>query len=138
MSYIKDFISKLEDFELASFKKYRYHTLMENSRNLIDEEFKSRQLDPNNYEAYLPNEEDIEQQKLESEEICPQCYSNEFYMSSEVDQISFKGHSLDLKEDFKTCLVCLYSQDKKDTLKRRNRIGWNIFGFFKLMTERRR
>ncbi|NOQ91575.1 MAG: hypothetical protein GQ552_02540, partial [Flavobacteriaceae bacterium] len=111
MSKLKEFVEKLEDFELASFYKYRFSSFMDNSKKIILKEFRKRKMYESNLDEYLPNKEDIDKQKLESSEICPRCFSNEFYSASENESITYQYATIDYNMNYKTCLVCLYSQD---------------------------
>lgn len=66
----------------------------------------------------------------EKETDCPKCFSNKFYSSVEIDQVEFNGFSSEIKNNYRTCLVCLYSSDKEIYERDKSRT-WNIFGLIR-------
>ena len=137
MSKQKEFIEKLEDFELASFYKFRFQSFMDGSKRITLAELERRKINVDDIEKYLPAKNEIDKQKLESLEICPRCYSNELYIANEKESVTFKYATLDYNVDYKTCLVCLYSQDKEDHKKEKKGL-WNIFSMLRFMINRKR
>lgn len=136
MSKLKEFVEKLENFELASFYKYRFSSFMDNSKKIILKEFRKRKMFESNLEEYFLNKEDIDKQKLESSEICPRCFSNEFYNENENESVTYQYATVDYTMNYKTCLVCLYSQDKEDHKNKRSGIR-NLFSFTNFLINRK-
>jgi len=126
MSRLQEFLDSLEDYELGAFYKYRFDSFMSGSSQKIIKELEKRRINPTQIDRL------IEQAKetigaITDKEYCPRCYSKHFYLSSETDFVSMDLVSVELHNRFKTCLVCLYSQDKSDYVKKKRRI-WTKLG----------
>ncbi|HLV40749.1 MAG TPA: hypothetical protein VKY37_00590 [Brumimicrobium sp.] len=108
MSKLQTFLDELTDSELISFYNYRYEQFMELSKDKIDSELIKRGI----------QKEDFDQFKVDilsnTEGRCPRCGSQKFYNSEEIETITYSIASLDLEVDYKTCLICLYSEDKEN------------------------
>lgn len=131
MSRFQEFIDSLEDFELLAFYKYRYDTFMEGSQQKIIAEVQKRGLHLDKVDDFIAKSKGTDSEIRESI-CCPRCYSRKFFHSDEKDLISIKDYGFEVSNDFKTCLVCLYSQDKKDYEKEKKR-AWTVFGRLKFI-----
>jgi len=132
MSKVKNFISNLNDNELASFYHFRFNSFMKNSKKIILDELKSRNIKEYQIDKYLPKLNKKIEQDVSAEKICPKCYSNKFYISNEIESITIKFETTEYIENYKTCLICLHSQDKIDRKKEKDN-SWNIFSLIKLL-----
>lgn len=59
--------------------------------------------------------------EIQNSDCCPRCYSRKFYVANEKDWIHYQHYSHEINNRFKTCVVCLYSQDKNVYEKKKNR-----------------
>ena len=134
MSRLQEFIDTLEDFELIAFYKYRYDSFMEGSQQKIMAEIEKRGLHLDKIDEIIGKSKGSDYEIQESI-CCPRCYSRKFFHSDETDLISIKEYGFEVNNDFKTCLVCLYSQDKKDYEKEK-RHTWTVFGSLKFIKKR--
>ncbi|MBI9056029.1 MAG: hypothetical protein JEY96_19565 [Bacteroidales bacterium] len=133
MRRLQYFIDSLEDFELLAFYKYRFESFMKGSQEKILKELDKRDFSLDSIDTLI-----VKNKKPESEikdEYCPRCYSKHFYLASEKDNITISYATVEINNRFKTCLVCLYSQEKAEFKKERRSI-WNIFGALKLISKR--
>jgi hypothetical protein len=137
MSKLKLFIKKIDKYELASLYKYRFNSFMPNSKKMILDELALRNKREDNINSYLKKRTTELQVDIENGKICPQCLSNEFYNSAEIENITFQYETHEYTKNYKTCLVCLYSQDKIDHKTERNKGGSNIFSFLKFLKSNR-
>lgn len=113
MSRVKDFVETLEDFELLAFYKYRYDTFLRDSQVKIMAEIERRGLSLKDVDIYSVNAE--KSVKADNDSYCPRCFSSKFYHANEMDWLRISSYySIEVTNDFKTCLVCLYSQDKQE------------------------
>ncbi len=108
MSKLKEFLEQLEDYELANFYKYRYDSFMPSSMEMIDTEIGNRKMDLSNDTLYQPDKI-IEKN---SQNYCPRCLSSKFYLANELESTTFKYSTIEYTMDYKTCLVCLFSEEK--------------------------
>jgi len=134
MSKLQDFIDSLEDFELGAFYKYRFESFMKGSQDKILKELEKRNISIDSIDSLIDKNS-----KLDSEvenKYCPRCYSKHFYLASEKDYITIKYETVEINNNFKTCLVCLYSQDKAN-YKKEKRKAWNIFGALRVISKRK-
>ena len=116
MSKLAAFISELSDHELRSFHHFRFEQFMKGSKEKIILEMEKRGIAANphdEFEHYLTRAKK-EGVFTKAESLCPRCLSEKFYTSHEVETITYHYASVDLDVDYRTCLVCLYSQDKLD------------------------
>ncbi|MDX2361856.1 MAG: hypothetical protein QNK23_13690 [Crocinitomicaceae bacterium] len=137
MSKLQNFLEVLTDSELANFFTYRYHEFMPASKEKIDLEFKSRGMRLSKLEFYKEVPDNITPERILKLEFCPRCYSKKFYTSQEIETVSYSYASIDSKVDYKTCLVCLYCQDKEMAESEGDGIA-NVFGFLNFLIKRRR
>ncbi len=134
MSRLQEFIDTLEDFELLALYKYRYDSFMKGSQQKIMVEIEKRGLQLNKLDVIIAKSKGSDNEIHESI-CCPRCYSRKFYHAHETDLISIKEYGFEISNDFKTCLVCLYSQDKKIYEKEKKR-AWSVFGRLKFIKNR--
>ena len=120
MSVLENYIVDLEDFELLALYKYRYDTFMKNSQKKIVTEIHKRNLDLKHIDDYISKAKGRDEE-LKNSVCCPRCYSRKFYLASEVDWKYSRYYSYKVTNDFKTCMVCLYSQDEKEYKKSRKK-----------------
>ncbi len=135
MSKLQDFIDSLEDFELGAFYNYRFESFMKGSQEKILKELEKRNISIDSVDSLIDKN-----RKSDSEiqnKYCPRCYSKHFYLASEKDSITIQYATIEINNDFKTCLVCLYSQEKAN-YKREKRNAWNIFGALRLISKRKK
>ncbi len=132
MSSLQNYIRALEDFELLALYKYRYDTFMKRSRNKIMTEIKNRNLNLEQIDDYINKAKgtDVE---LKNSDCCPRCYSRKSYQAKEKDWVHYRYLSYEITNNFKTCMICLYSQDKK-VYKKGKRGGW-LFRLFEKMAQ---
>ncbi|WP_139957805.1 hypothetical protein [Flavicella sediminum] len=124
MSKLENFLSNLEDFELASFYHFRFNSFLKYSKKIILNELKRRNIEELEVNKYLPVTNEKIEEDIIAEKICPKCYSNKFYSSNETESILIKFETYDYSEKYKTCLICLYSQEKINHDKKRKTL-WN-------------
>ena len=74
MESIKGFLSKLDDYELAFFVKFKHHTYMKPTRDKIQEYLNERNFNVSKMEALIA--ENPKNKLNDSEERCPRCFSN--------------------------------------------------------------
>ena len=130
MSKLQEFLDVLSDSELANFYLYRYEQFLKGSKDKIDAELSKRNISKENIEIYrLEN-------KVISEDKCPRCGSNKFYNSTEIETITYSYASVDLEVDYKTCLVCLYSEEKELGGSSQHYVG--PFGFIRGLINRKK
>ncbi|MDX1828621.1 MAG: hypothetical protein R3342_03650 [Lutibacter sp.] len=132
MSELKKFLHDLEDFELASFYHFRFNSFMKNSKEKILNELKSRNIKEYQIDKYLLKLNEKIELEIEEGKVCPKCYSDKFYNSTEIENITIQFETIRYSENYKTCLICLHSQDKIESQKEKNSI-WNIFSVIKLL-----
>lgn len=137
MSKLSNFLSELTNTELVYFYDYRYQEFLKNSKDKIDEEFSRRGINQENKYQFQNNELSAEELNnlLAEQKICPRCHSSKFYISSEIETITYSYASMDLKVDYRICLVCNYSQDKAESKSQREFVG--PFQFLKNLIGRR-
>lgn len=138
MSKLKLFIEKIDDYEIAALYHFRFNSFMPNSKKNILEELEKRNIRLDDINKYLKKETAELKNQIELRKICPRCYSNEFYNSQELEEITFQYETHEYTADYKTCLVCLYSQDKIDHEKEKNLGGTNIFSFLRFLNRNRK
>ena len=136
MSKLELFVKEIEDYELASLYHYRFNSFMPYSKKIILNELKKRNIREDNINRYLISENAELKNKVSKREICPRCFSNEFYNSKEKESVTFQYETHEYEMDYKTCLVCLYSQDKIDHEKQKEKGSTNIFSFLKFISRR--
>ena len=131
MSKLQEFLSILSNHELARFYEYRYPEFLKGSKEKIDEELKRRAMDKNNLSPHInPHNHQ------ENSTVCPQCYSSKFYTSTEIETVNYSYASVDLEVDYRTCLVCLYSEEKDRAGKDSGFVG--PFGFIRTLINRKK
>lgn len=113
MSKLQTFLDSLEDYELLALYKYRYESFMKGSKSKIIGTIKKRKL---NIEEI---DEHIERAKCTAGEIkdsvcCPRCYSRRFYHKNELDKIHNAYYYIEITNSFRTCIICCFSQEKKE------------------------
>lgn len=139
MSKLAAFLSELSDHELRAFHHFRFDQFMKGSKEKITLELENRQISFNNPDEFekhlqLAREEGIFTKRAS---LCPRCLSEKFYTSHEVETITYHYASVNLDVDYRTCLVCLYSQDKVDN--ETDRIGAvGPIGFIRKLINRKR
>lgn len=135
MSRLHEFLKELSDLELAHFYRFRYKEFIPASREKILEEMKGRGMDENELDIYTGTIPPDAAEKIRRYEMCPRCYSEKFYNSRETEMIQFSFASVEHEVDYKTCLVCLYSDDKA---KSESKVPIrSAFGFLKAMLNRK-
>jgi len=132
MSKLQNFISNLDNTELASLYHFRFNSFMKNSKKIILNELKNRNIKEYQIEKYLPKLNKKIEREITEGKVCPKCYSNKFYDSNEIENITIKFETIEYLENYKTCLICLYSQDKIDKKKEKDR-SWSVFSLIKLL-----
>lgn len=113
MSKLLNFLKTLTDFELAQFYKYRYNQFLPNSKDKIVSELKERDMNIMDLDSYKQKKH-ISNQKT----LCPKCHSSKFYTASERETIEFVRSTIEVDEYYKTCLVCLFSEEKPKNYER--------------------
>lgn len=127
MSRLKDFIDTLKDFELLAFYKYRYNTFLRDSQVKIMTEIEDRDLNLKEIDIYIANaKKNID---TDDDSYCPRCFSRKFYHANENDWLYNSYYFIEVTNDFKTCLVCLYSQDKKEYKKEKRSFWYRLTKF---------
>lgn len=53
------------------------------------------------------------QRLITHREMCPNCYSQQFFNAQEVKSMTYSYVSVEFKVDYKTCLICLYSEEQE-------------------------
>ncbi|MDG1333140.1 MAG: hypothetical protein P8P74_12475 [Crocinitomicaceae bacterium] len=112
MSKLAAFLTELSDHELRAFHHFRFNEFMKGSKEKITLEMEKRGIsspNPDEFEAQL---------KISSEDgffpnraaLCPRCLSEKFYTRHEIETISYSIASFEVDADYKTCLVCHYSE----------------------------
>jgi len=110
MSRLEEFIDTLEDFELLAFYKYRYNTFLRDSQVKIITEIENRGLNLKDIDVFITNAKNM---GIDDDNYCPRCFSSKFYYANETERLYNSYYFIEIKNDFRTCLVCLYSQDKE-------------------------
>lgn len=118
MSKLQEFLDELSNYELLKFHEYRYEQFLKSSKDKIDAEFDKRNLKKSDVENVTFKKEDFH------EEACPRCASSKFYVATEIESMTYRYASVDIEVDYRTCLVCLYSE--KDDI---NDDGVHFVGF---------
>jgi len=113
MSKLASFLSELSDHELKAFYHFRYKQFMKGSQEKIDLEMQSRGILPVDFEEVFRKARHFTYEA--DPNVCPRCLSERFYTSHEVETITYHYATVELDVDYKTCLVCLYSQDKEES-----------------------
>lgn len=113
MSKLSEFLSELSDHELRAFHHFRFNEFMKGSQEKIMFEMEKRGVNSDDIE------ECITQARKEGiftnrESLCPKCLSEKFYTASEVETITYSYATVELDVDYRTCLICHYSQDKAE------------------------
>lgn len=134
MSRLDNFLKNLEDYELAAFYKYRFETFIPSTQENIVRYLNERNIDISTIDLFIESTKKQNQDK-KSNKYCPRCYSKHFYMSNERDVIYEQWSSYELNNEFKTCLVCLYSDEKKNYIKEKKQ-GWTIFSTIRFLRKR--
>ncbi len=126
---LNDIIEQLEDFELAALYFYRFPSLMDDSKQKVLNALKERNIDVNKIEKYL------QKNTLSStnQDVCPRCLSNKFYSSLESQEVTFSQLTTKYETRFKTCMICLYSEDKGIHKKEKS----NLFSFVNFLSKRK-
>lgn len=99
MSKLQHFLEQLSDWELANFYNYRYGQFIKQSQQKIDAEIEKRGIDTGS----------VEMEYNEKALLCPRCFSDKYYDSTEMETITYHYATVDFEVDVRTCLVCLYS-----------------------------
>lgn len=126
MSKLTNFLEELNDQELVSFYHFRYEQFIKHSKEKIDQEIDFRGLDRSN--LVLNVEGNLQ------EDLCSRCGSSKFYTSNEIETITYSYASLDLNMNYKTCLVCLYCEEKESGESGHRFVG--MFSFVKALFSR--
>ena len=111
MSKLATFLSELSDRELAAFYHFRFTEFMKGSQEKILAELETRSMEIESISTYLKRDE-LDTFRIMENNLCPRCMSSKFYTSHEVETMTYSYATVDLKVDYRTCLVCHYSQDK--------------------------
>lgn len=112
MSKLQDFLTQMNDHELASFYTYRYNEFMKTSKEKIEAEMAVRGMTPENLNDYYSIPQNAKE-LIDQKEICPRCYSAKFYDSNELESINYSYASVEISVNYKTCLLCLHSPEKE-------------------------
>ena len=137
MNKLELFVKEIEDYELASLYHYRFNSFMPYSKKIILNELRERNIRQDNINKYLKKENAELKDQVLKREICPRCFSNEFYNSEEKENVTFQYETHEYEKNYKTCLVCLYSQDKIDHKKEIRNGSSNIFSFLNFLRRNR-
>ncbi len=129
MLKINDIIEQLEDFELAALYFYRFTGLMDGSKQKVLDALKERNIDVNKIEKYLQKN----MSSSTNQDVCPRCLSNKFYSSLESQEVTFSQSTTKYETRFKTCMICLYSEDKGIHKKEKS----NLFSFVNFLSKRK-
>lgn len=113
MSKLASFLSELSDHELKAFYHFRYKQFMKGSQEKIDAEMQTRGILPVDFEEIFRQARHFTYEP--DPNVCPRCLSEKFHTAHEVEIISYSYATEELDVDYKTCLVCLYSQDKEES-----------------------
>lgn len=137
MSKLSYFLTELSDTELVNFYDYRYQEFMRASKEKIDNEMANRGMTVENRYTFQANPYSDQEltDGLKEQKICPRCHSSKFYTSSEIETMTYSYASVDLKVDYRICLVCNYSQDKEESKSQREFVG--PFQFLRKLIGRR-
>lgn len=130
MSKVQQFLDELTDNELLGFFHFRYSEFLQGSKDKIDAEIQKRRL---NVEAFDPS---VARSDHSDEKNCPRCGSSKFYNSTEIETITYSYASVDIKTDYKTCLVCLYCEEKDVGFNGNRNVSG--FGFIRALINRRK
>lgn len=130
MSKIQEFLDELSNYELIKFYEYRYEQFLKPSKDKIDREFEKRDINKLDFEKYTIEKGDVEQ------ELCPRCASSKFYNATEIESLTYSYATVNLKVDYRTCLVCLFSEKSKQNNDGVNFVG--LFGFIRALINRRK
>ncbi len=126
MSKLQGFLDELSDAELQALHHFRFREFMPASKEKIRLELDKRGLavpDPLTYQAEIPADA---WEKIRSCDMCPRCYSEKFYHSRETETLNYSYASVDTEVDYKTCLVCLYSEEKVKAASRPPLTAWGF------------
>ncbi len=129
MVKLNDIIEQLEDFELAALYFYRFSGLMDDSKQKVLNALKERNIDVNKIEKYLQKHTP----SSTNQDVCPRCLSNKFYLSLENQEVTFSQSTTKYETRFKTCMICLYSEDKGIHEKEKS----NLFSFVNFLSKRK-
>lgn len=129
MSKLQTFLDELTDGELANFYTYRYEQFLKGSKEKIDAELDKRAMIKTRILEY------VVKSVQKSTEQCPRCGSTKFYNSPEIETITYSTASVDLEVDYRTCLVCLYSEEKENNKRKSGHVG--PFGFIRALINRK-
>jgi len=135
MSNLVNFLESLSEHELLKFYEFRYTQFLPASKNRIDQELLNRGIDLNsdpnmNFEA-------VELLNLNKNNVfCPRCLSSKFFNSTEIETVSYSYASVDLEVDYRTCVVCLYSEERNFSQESEGFVG--PFQFIRTLINRKR
>lgn len=137
MSKLDDFLSELSDHELRAFHHFRFKEFMKGSKEKITLEMEKRGISS-------PSSDEFEEYLAASKEgfftnrasLCPRCLSEKFYTRHEIETISYSIASFDISADYKTCLVCHYSEGNDENSRKTKQVGAGRF-LWKLMNRKR-
>lgn len=132
MSKIVAFLEGLDDHELACFYKYRFEQFISGSKEKIMIEMRKRGMNATNYERFIQPES---LRLAHSKHYCPQCMSEKFYNSTELETITYSYVTESIEVEYRTCLICLFS-DKDDDYERNRSVS--AFEFIRALIARRR
>lgn len=100
------FIEALEDWQLATFYKFRFDEFMPDSKEKISIELNKRNIRIKDID-YIISKYQIEPNP-NSPNFCPRCKSNFFFIDKA--KITFKGAQWD--NDILICQICGYKRDE--------------------------
>ncbi len=112
MSKLATFLSELSDHELKAFFHFRYTQFLKGSQEKIDAEMKKRGIIPVDQEEHIKKARQFAPKN--NPNVCPQCLSEKFYTAHEVESITYSYATIELNVEYRTCLICLYSQEKEE------------------------
>lgn len=131
----QDLLSEITDIELMNLYKYRFESMMLETQNQVLREFQNRNIPLQEIELRLKDSRPPSGNN--SVYYCKRCYSSRFYSYTEEDTINIGTYnSITLQNDFHTCVICLYS-DEKENYKKQRAKTWNIFGLINFFVKRR-
>ena len=113
MSKLASFLSTLSDHELKALFHFRYKQFLKGSQEKIDAEMNRRGILPVDQEAHIINARQFAPKN--NPNVCPQCLSEKFYTAHEVESITYSYATVELNVEYRTCLICLYSQDREES-----------------------
>lgn len=132
MSKLVTFLEQLDDHELACFYKYRFEQFITGSKEKIMTEMQKREMNTTNYERFIQPES---LRLAHSKHCCPQCMSEKFYNSTELETITYSYVTESIEVEYRTCLVCLFSGKGEDYERHRS---VSAFEFIRTLITRRR